>query len=351
MGVNTHRPLAAFVLLIFLPVVVPVRLPAMGWRVGLAGAERVNPRSDTTVTRLDAGRFSILAWPADQRLARSLLGAAMAHDTFPGLPRPVAHVIIVVAPNAAQFRRWVGTVSPEWGAAVAFPDLQRIVVQGGAATSAAGDPIATLRHELAHLALHESLDDLPPRWFDEGYASYAANEAVRDNELSNNVALALRGVPTLASLDTGLVGGQTEAMISYALAYRAVSDLASLDRFHGLSLMFSYWRASGSLDTAIRRAYGESLDAFETEWRARTKRRYGTLALVSDLAFATIIFLVLLAPLYGARRRRDRLRLTALRAQEVAEAAAAATAVSAILGQHDDATDRASGRGSPERPV
>ncbi len=36
----------------------------------------------------------------------------------------------------------------------------------------------------------------------------------------------LRGVPTLASLDTGLVGGEGQAAVSYALAYRAVADLA-----------------------------------------------------------------------------------------------------------------------------
>ena len=63
--------------------------------------------------------------------------------------------------------------------------------------SDAGDPREVLRHELAHLALHEYLGDLPPRWFDEGYASYAAREWSREDALSANVALAIRGTPTL----------------------------------------------------------------------------------------------------------------------------------------------------------
>ena len=58
-----------------------------------------------------------------------------------------------------------------------------------------------LRHELAHLALHERLGDLPPRWFDEGYASVAAREWRRDDVLAANVALALRGTPSLDQLD------------------------------------------------------------------------------------------------------------------------------------------------------
>jgi hypothetical protein len=267
---------------------------------------------------LDAARFSVLAAPRDVRLAHSLLDAAIAHDSFPGLPRPTAHVIIAVAPDSKHFRAWTGPALPEWGAAVAFPAAQRIVVQGGAATSAAGDPLPVLRHELAHLALHEYLDDLAPRWFDEGYATYAAGEGFRDDVLATNVSLALRGVPTLASLDTGLVGGESEAAVSYALAYRAVADLAALDPVHGLSLFFRYWHDGGSLDLAVRRAYGEPLDAFEAQWRTRTRHRYGALAVVSDLSFATVIFLSLLMPLYLARRRRDQLRLASLREAEAA---------------------------------
>lgn len=288
-----------------------------------AGAPPPAPvASESVAVRLDVGRFSILALPQDRRLALALLAAAVRRDTFPGLPRPQAHVVISVAPDGHHFRELVGPAVPEWGAAVALPASQRIIVQGGAASLAAGDPVATLRHELAHLALHEYLNDLAPRWFDEGYASYAANELTRDDALAANIALALRGVPTLASLDSGLVATEGEAAVSYALAYRAVADLARLDPERGLTLLFQYWRSTGSLDAAVREAYGEPLDTFEAQWRSRTRRRYGALALVSDLAFATVIFLTLLAPLYVARRRRDRARLAALQAAEAAAAIA-----------------------------
>jgi hypothetical protein len=277
--------------------------------------------ADTIPLRVDDGRFSVLALPQDLRLAHNLLETAVARDSYPGLPRPAAHVIIAVAPDPAHFRQWTGPALPEWGAAVAFPESQRVVVQGGSATSAAGDPIPTLRHELAHLALHEYLGDLPPRWFDEGYATYAAGEGIRDDILATNVALALRGAPSLASLDTGLVGRESQAAVSYALAYRAVTDLASLDPQHGLSLLFQYWRETGSLDVAVRRAYGEPLDTFEEQWRTKMRHRYGALALVSDLSFVTVVFLALVMPLYLARRRRDQLRLEALRSVEAAQAA------------------------------
>jgi hypothetical protein len=286
----------------------------------------------TGAGRIDRGRFTAVAFGADTVLAKALLDRAMATDTFPGLPRPVAHVLIEIAPDQATFRQWVGPGAPEWGAGIAIPDENRIVLQGRGAPSSAGDPTVVLRHELAHLALHEYLGDRAPRWFDEGYAGLAAGEGGREEALAANVALALRGVPTLAQVDSGLTGTLGNAEVSYALAYRAVADLAEMDRRRGLSLFFTYWRAGGSLDQAVRRAYGEPLETFESSWRAQVRRRYGGLALVSDLSLATLVLLVLLAPLYVIRRRRDRARLAVLRAaDEAAERQARLDAIHALL--------------------
>lgn len=282
--------------------------------------------------RLDAGRFTVVAYPSDQPLARSLLAEAQRRDTFPGLPRPRARVLLAIAPDDRRFRDWVGPVAPEWGAAIAFPALQRIVMQGRRAGSDAGDPRTVLRHELAHLALHEYLGDLPPRWFDEGYASYAAGEWGRDEALATNLALLARGMPTLDTLEAGFTEGSAEAEASYALAFRAVSDLASLDEQRGLDLFLRYWKETGRFDAAVRQAYGITGTAFEKEWQERTRRRYGALALVANLSLATTVFLVAFLPLWISRRRRDRRRLEALRAADEA-ADREATALAALLGE------------------
>jgi hypothetical protein len=248
------------------------------------------------------------------------MARAVATDTFPGLPRPAHRVLIAIAPDARRFREWAGPGAPEWGAAVAFPDSRRIVMQGHTASSDAGDPMAVLRHELAHLALHEYLGDLPPRWFDEGYAGYAARELARNEVLAANYALALRGMPTLDELDDRFTEGATSAQAAYALAYRAVDDMASMDGIHGLSLVLRNWKATGSLDRAMRASYGITLSEFEREWQQRTRRRYGGLALFSDLTLATIVVLLIVTPLYFARRRRDHQRMEALVAADAREA-------------------------------
>jgi hypothetical protein len=243
-------------------------------------------------------------------------------------------VSVMIAPDTRRFREWIGASAPEWGAAIAFPEEREIVMQGSRASSSAGEPRITLRHELAHLALHETLGALAPRWFDEGYASFAAGEWSRDDVLAASFALMLRGVPSLDALDALFAGGESRAQEGYALAHRAVAEMAALDRQRGLALFFAYWRETRSLDAALRRAYGVTQAEFETRWKSATRRQYGGLALLADVTLAVLFLLVFVGPLWLSRRRRDRLRLDALRAaDEAQDARDRAGALAALLAE------------------
>ena len=287
---------------------------------------------DDAPRRLDTGRFTVVYYPVDDVLAHALVRAAASNDSFPWLPRPVQRVLIAVAPDAGRFRAWVGPSAPEWGAAIAFPDSRRIVMQGRTGASDAGDPLEVLRHELAHMALHERLGNRPPRWFDEGYASVAAREWRREDVLAANVALALKGTPSLDELDDGFRGGSVAAQSAYALSYRAVTELASLDPDRGLTLFFQYWANGSTLDRATRQAFGLTLNGFEKEFQRRTSRRYGGLALFADLSIAMLVLTALLLPFLFARRGRDRRRLRAMvAADEAAERAEQRSAIAQLL--------------------
>ena len=270
-------------------------------------------------------------YPSERTLAKSLLEAAIRSDSFPGLPRPRQQVLLAIAPDKKTFRDWVGPGAPEWGAAITFPSSRRVIMQGKQGGTDAGDPREVFRHELAHLALHETLGDLPPRWFDEGYASYAAREWRREDALAANFALVLRGTPTFDELDADFNSGATAADNAYALAYRAVVELAGLDPEHGLSRFFVNWHDQQSLDRAVRVTYGMTLSGFEKLWQQRTRRRYGGLALVSDVTLGGLVLLVLIFPLYIARRRRDRRRMAALVAADVAAEKEARESLLALL--------------------
>ncbi|MFL5618640.1 MAG: peptidase MA family metallohydrolase [Gemmatimonadaceae bacterium] len=270
-------------------------------------------------------------FPQDERLARSLVTGAARTDSFPWLPRPGERVLIAIAPDARRFRQWAGPGAPEWGVALAFPQSRRVIIQGRAAGSEAGDPLETLRHELAHLALHERLGDRPPRWFDEGYASVAAREWRRDDVLATNVALALRGTPTFDQLESSFNEGATAAQSAYALSYRAVAEMASLDPERGLTLLFRYWESGKSLDAAVRQAFGITLSGFEREFQTRVRRRYGALALFADLTLVFLVTGLALLPFFVARRARDRRRLRDMLAADAAAERAERESIMAIL--------------------
>jgi hypothetical protein len=292
-----------------------------------------------TPERLDRGRFTAVFYPSERALATSLLAGAAQTDTFPGLPRPQQRVLLAIAPDRKHFRDWVGPNAPEWGAAVAFPESHRIVMQGRGAGSDAGDPREVFRHELAHLALHEYLGGLPPRWFDEGYASYSAREWNREDMLAANLALVMRGTPTFDALDSLLDAGTTAAQNGYALAYRAIVDLAALDTTNGLAHFFANWKDEGTMDRAMRSTYGLTLTGFQQRWQQQTRRRYGGLALLGDVAFGGVLILVVVFPLYLVRRRRDRQRMAELiAADEAAERAHRASVIEALI-RGDDETD------------
>lgn len=329
----------------------PGRGRALGWVLAaLVGPADAPPRAHAQVavppaaqwagvvpadsSLLREGRFAVAYYPDEARLARSMLDEALARDTFPGLARPTAPVLLMLAPDGATFREWVGASAPEWGDAIAFPAAQRIVMYGRDAAARGGDPRVTLRHELAHLALHEALGASTPRWFDEGYASYAAGEWGREEVIATSVGLVWRGLPTLAGLDSGFYGGAEVAQRSYALAHRAVAELAGLAPDRGLALLFHHWEREGSFERALRRAHGMSSADFERHWRSRIRRQYGALALAADLTVLSVFLLLLLGPMWWQRRQRLRRRLERMRqADRAQEARERESALAALLGE------------------
>lgn len=315
--------------------------PAIAAQSVDAQAPRLDARSQRPALvdsiRLDSGRITVVATRRDERLARAIRDDAVLRDTFPGLPRVHEPVLILVAPDAAHFRSWVGASAPEWGAAVAFPKERRIIMQGSYGASDAGNPLIVLRHELAHLALHEALGDLAPRWFDEGYASFAAGEWSRSAALETSMGMTWRALPNGDELEAGFAGGAERAEWTYALSHLAVAELADIDRTRGLANFFAYWKRSGSYEVAMREAFGMTGSGFDSYWHRQVRNRYGAFAFVADLSAIFALFGVLLGPLFWARRRRDRRRLEAMReADRVHEAAARASALEALLAVTSD---------------
>jgi hypothetical protein len=124
-------------------------------------------------------------------------------------------------------------------------------------------------------------------------------------------------MPTLAAVDSLLEQARgTDARAGYALALRAVTDLAALDRVRGLGPLLESWKERGRFDLAMRRTFAITAEDFERQWQRRTRWQFAFLAVAGDSALAGLVLTLGLWPMYRGRVLRQRRRLEALRARE-----------------------------------
>jgi hypothetical protein len=173
------------------------------------------------------------------------------------------------------------------------------------------DLYGTLRHELAHLALHQAIAARVPLWFDEGYASWAAGEWQRLSGLELNLAVARGAVPDLTTLDGALRGSASTADAAYALAVSAVIELAQRNPSRTLAPLLNRLQIGQDFETSVRATTGLTMGQFEHEWRQSLRRRYSLVTWFLAGGGWVVLALVLWAVLLR-RRRVDEVRRAAL---------------------------------------
>jgi Peptidase MA superfamily len=253
------------------------------------------------------GQVTAVAWPGQLGLAMDLARRAAEPATWPGLeghdPGPLR---LILVPDARRMDSLSSGRAPAWGAAIALPDARTILLRADVE-----DLYQTLRHELAHLALHQAVAVRVPLWFDEGYASWAAGEWDRFGTLELNLAVVRGVLPDLRTLDGALRGSASTADVSYALAASAVAELARRNPTQSLNPLMQRLQAGTDFEAAVLATTGLTMPQFEAEWRRTLRRRYslGTWLLAGGgWGFISLGIWVLLL----RRKRADLVRRAAL---------------------------------------
>ena len=256
---------------------------------------------------MQVGQVTAVAWPGQVDLAIQLAEQAGRPFEWPGLGRVAPGPMrLVLVPDARRLDSLTRGRAPRWGAAVALPGTRTIVIRADG-----GDLPRTLRHELAHLALHQRIPGRVPLWFDEGYAGWAAGEWERLGVLELNLAVARGALPGLRALDGALRASETGAGAAYALAYSAVSELARRNPSGSLAPLLGRLAGGEDFDAAVLATTGLSLDRFEEGWQRSVRRRYGLVTwLLAGGGWLLVAVAVL--GLVHFRRRADRPRREAL---------------------------------------
>lgn len=300
--------------------------PAPGQVTG--DAPRPGSPSDADFLFVEDPPFTVLYQPQHERLALHVLASApVLAERLPAVPSDWVgdeDVRIYLAPDGATFRRLTRGRAPEWSAGVALPRAGIIILPlHNLARSSPRERERVLRHELAHVALHRTLDHRPiPRWFDEGYARWAGGHWDRGAAWELRLAFALRRGPALDSLALGWPAGSLDAGAAYLLSASAVAFLVERSGEYGLQRFLERWSEGGTMEAAFRETYGMTIGQFEGHWRRTVRRRYGwTYFMAHSVVFWFFVGLLLLW-LYGRRRRRDAAKLAYLRATELPDSPA-----------------------------
>ncbi len=249
------------------------------------------------------------------RVLRTLDGAAPLPGLPPGVP---SGVLLVLAPDEDQFVRLTGGAAPDWGAGVALPVQSTIVVPAFASERGAGwSDARTLRHEWAHIGLHQYLEGLRlPRWFSEGYAQWASGGWDWSEGWKLRIALARGGSP-LDSLTFSWPRDESRARIAYLLSATTVEYLVVEGGPRALEVLLRRWKDDGNFERAFRATFGTTTGQFEEDWRRYVEERYGWLFVLSHSAVFWMFLSLLLVAMVGVRRRVGRERMARLRAVDI----------------------------------
>jgi hypothetical protein len=246
--------------------------------------------------------LAMQAEDALDRIAADLYGLRTPPKITVNLVRDAKDLAAVAPP---------GRGAPAWAIGVAYPDLGIISVamRRGANYS---EPIATLRHELAHLALGAALGNRAPHWLHEGFAYQHSAEWSRERIETLAGMAWLDNIIPLDQLDGSFPGEELPAHRAYAESYDFVGFLSRRGRWDDSSDdgdRFPFRRflreiaGGASPDAAAVHAFGRPLHTLFIEWKEDLQGRFKFMPL-GLFGFALWIFCALLLVLAWARRRR-----------------------------------------------
>jgi hypothetical protein len=312
--------------------------------LGLPASVSAAPRLVPLPTK---GSIDISYEPGLESTARKMRASAeetlerISNDLV-DLPVP-KHIRVQLVTDAAQLPAIApaGRGAPPWAIGVAYPDLGiiSVAIRRGAQIS---DPVQTLRHELAHIALGTAIGPRAPHWLHEGFAYQHSNDWTWDRTETLAGMAWFGGIIPLGQLDASFPQEESPANRAYAQSYDFVGYLSRRGRWEDKEDDGDRWPfrrfltavgGGADLDTAAMRAFGKPIGELFEEWRSDLTKRY-LMAPIGLFGLALwVLCAILLALAWFRKKRSNRRRLGQweIEEREASERAAAAERLRPVI--------------------
>lgn len=215
-----------------------------------------------------------------------------------------------------DFFEWNGVPSraPEWAVGLSLTGRRTVLVLNNVGKDGQlVNTAQTFEHELAHVAIDMARGAHPvPRWFNEGFAQYHANEWTLEN--SELVARsAASGVLTpMTDLTRSFPSHHNSTNLAYAQSHHFIRMLADRYGEEVFANILAQVRAGETFSVAFSVATGDDFESQSKEWRVNLGKNSSVLSVFAD---GTILFFgasLLFILAWGVRRRRSKLKFELL---------------------------------------
>jgi hypothetical protein len=195
------------------------------------------------------------------------LGQPVLSEVRVAVARTPGEMATLAPPNAPY---------PDYAAGVAYPEIGLVLLTiKPVHPNSSHDLNEVFRHELAHVALEDSVGGRPvPRWFNEGFAVLASGETSYVRLQTLWTATVSDSLLTLSQMERSFPADENQANIAYAQAADVVRFLVRREEQHRFRGLVSRLRDGETMDSALLNSYGEDAAALESEWREEVAKRY-----------------------------------------------------------------------------
>ncbi|MCH2108338.1 MAG: hypothetical protein MK135_03345 [Polyangiaceae bacterium] len=238
-------------------------------------------------------------------------------------PGVLEHVEIRVGRTPSEMKQLApeGSRPPHYASGLAYSDLHLVLLtEEPLYPGERFDLRETLFHELAHIALHDAIGrENIPRWFNEGFAIYASEEAAFARVRSLWIGTVSGNLLPLSQLSRSFPSDSAEVSLAYAQSADMLRFLQRAGEEHRFSSLLSRLADGQEFHSAIADAYATDLFSLEKEWHQQLQQRYSIWPILFGGSLVWVFGFVLIVLAYTKRRTRAEKKLARWAQEEAQE--------------------------------